>query len=95
LGAEIDDRVADELTGSVVRDLPSAIGVDDVDTSRAQRVRVPQHVVVCSAATDRVDVRMLEEQQRVVDLAGHTSFVQLRLKREGVRVCDPAELFDR
>ena len=58
-----DDRVADELAGPVVRDVAAAVGVHEL---RADARRRHEHVRGIGARAERVDVRVLEQQQVVV-----------------------------
>ena len=60
---ERDDRVPDELAGPVVRDVAAAIGVHELG---ADRRRVAQHVREIRARPERVDVRVLLQQEVVV-----------------------------
>ena len=64
------DRVADELPGAVVGEPPAAVGVDDVDALGAVEVLAEGQVLGARAPTARVHGRVLEQQQRVGQLAG-------------------------
>ena len=59
---EGDDRVADELTGTVVCHVAAAISLDELGSHRG---RIAEHVLDLRARPERVHVRMLLEQQVV------------------------------
>jgi hypothetical protein len=61
--SERHDRVAHELAGAVIRDVAAPIRLDEIGTDRSG---VAQHVLQLRARPQRVDVRMLEQQQVVV-----------------------------
>ena len=69
IGLEIDDRIADELPGPVVGDVAAAAGLVDLDAARRERIRRREDVraPAVAAHAERQDVRMLDEQQHVVD----------------------------
>jgi hypothetical protein len=79
----------------VIGDLSPAVGLDDLDAPRTEDIRIPQDVFVGASASDRVDVRMLQQQQRVTDLTGNTALVQPGLQIGRVRVRRRTEPFDR
>ena len=58
-----EDRVADQLAGAVVRHVATAIGLDQLGPHRRGR---HEHMVERGAHAERVDVRVLEEEQVVV-----------------------------
>ena len=81
---ERDDRVADQLPGPVIRDVAAAIGGDQL---RADRRRLAQDVLARRARTERVDVRVLLQQQvLVVGVLVHRA-----LQRLGLAVRDQPE----
>src|SRR5207247_2540180 len=43
--SEADDRVTDELAGTVVGDHAAAVRLEHLDAARGQRVAVPEHVL--------------------------------------------------
>ena len=72
---ERDDRVADELTGTVIGDVAAAIGFDELG---ADRRGIAQHVRAIGARTERVDVRMfLQEQVLLVRVLVHRALQRL------------------
>ena len=78
---EPDDRIADELSGAVPRDLAAAVNVDDGSS-------VGGTLVPCGARTGREDGLMLEQQERVGALARDDARVDLALQRPAVGVGD-------
>ncbi len=79
-----DDRVSDELTRTVVRDVAATVGVDEIGTDRLRR---HEHVRRVGSRAERVDVRVLEQEQVVV--VG--SLVERSLECVGIRVRDAPE----
>jgi hypothetical protein len=62
---QVEDRVADELAGSVEGGLAAAVGLDDVDVGFLGDVQL----AFLGAPPRRDRRRMLEQQDRVGDLA--------------------------
>ena len=81
---ERDDRIADELTRPVIRDVAPAIRVDELGTDRR---RVAQHMGEIGARPEGVHVRMLLQQQIVVGCA----LVDRALQRLGLPVRNQPE----
>ena len=79
-----DDRPGDDLSGRVVRDVPTAIGVDH---DRVQRLRRHQEMFLLRADAARVGRRVFENQDVVVARLQQRALQVVRL-REG----DPAEV---
>ena len=79
-----DDRVADELTRAVVRDVAAAVGVHEIGADRRRR---HEHVRRVGACAERVDVGVLEQEQVVIT----GSLVERPLECVGIRVRDAAE----
>ena len=69
VGVEVDDRVADELAGAVVGDVAAAAGLVDFEAARAEELGRHEHVIDLGGATQREDRLVLEQEQRVRDLA--------------------------
>ncbi len=61
-----DQRIADQLTGAVEGDVTTPVDPDQVGTDRG---RVHQHVVEVTVAADRVDRRVLQQEEVVVGRA--------------------------
>jgi hypothetical protein len=69
----VEDQVADELAGTVVRDVATAVGTHDLGSDRR---RVDQHVCGVAPYPDGEDVWMLEKQQMVVRVARMKSVLE-------------------
>src|SRR5205823_956952 len=67
---QVDDRVADDLPRTVIRDIAAASGLVDLDAAGRQRVGRGEDVrsAAVAAHAERQHVRMLDEHQRVDDL---------------------------
>src|SRR6266550_4237617 len=63
---QVEDRVADQLAGPVIRGLAAANHPDHVDSARPALVVIPQNMLLTRGLAHREDVRVLEQQQRVV-----------------------------
>jgi len=68
---QIEDRIADELSGTVVRYIPAAVRVDDLDARGFDHRLVAQQVIVTATAPDRDHRLMLGQDQRVIRAAHH------------------------
>jgi hypothetical protein len=69
----VQDRVADELAGTVVRDVAAPIGVDELGSDRR---RIDEHVGEIGARPHREDVGVLQQQQPVVGPVGEQPVLQ-------------------
>jgi hypothetical protein len=80
---QIEDRVADELPGPVVRRLAAAIGLDDVDVGSGRHVQL----VVSGPPAEGDHRRMLDQDHRVGDraLGNRAGQRALQLPRLAVR----------
>ena len=65
--AQIEDRIADQLAGTVIRDVAAAIGGVEGDAGARQNVVAGQQIFHVAVAAQRDDVRMLEQQELVGD----------------------------
>jgi hypothetical protein len=74
--ADPHDRVADELPGAVVGEAAAAVALDDVDALRAIPVLAHRQVAGAGAPAERVDGRVVEQQQHVGLLAGLHALAQ-------------------
>src|SRR6266513_3100182 len=63
---QVEDRVADQLAGSVIRGLAAAIHPDHIDSARPALVVIPENMLRTRGLAHREDVGVLEQQQRVV-----------------------------
>jgi len=61
-----NDRIAHELTGTMVGDLSATVTFHDLHSSGPQPLTVRQDIGAVGVATQRVDVAVLEQQQRIV-----------------------------
>ena len=84
---DVEDRIADELAGPVVGDVAAAVGLHEL---RADRLGVRQHVLGLGSHAERVDVRVLQEEQ----VFAPTAFAEGALQNVGVPVPDPPEPAD-
>ncbi len=96
IGLEIDDRVADDLPGTVVGDIAAAAGFVDGDASRLEQRGRGEDVRAASVASDaeREHVGVLEQQQLVVNRAGFSLLHERALQRQRVVVRDAAKPTD-
>ena len=65
-----EDRVADELPGTVVGDVAAAVGAHELGADVGRR---HEHVAEVGAHAERVHVRVLEQQQVVVGASASNS----------------------
>src|SRR5262249_45180028 len=86
--AQVEDRIADELAGAVVRDLAAAADAHDRDLA-ARGPEVPE-VAGIGAAPQRVRRRVLEKQKDV-RATGEPARDELLLQCERIAVLDRAE----
>ncbi len=94
LRAEPEDRVADQLPGPVVGHVASPARLEELDAALAQLGVAGQHVLAVGARPQRDDVRVLEQEELVGDLAGCAAAHQAGLEVEGARVLDQPEAGD-
>src|SRR5579862_5164388 len=87
-----DDRVADELPGTVVGDLATAIGLDDVDPLQAVPLLAHRELARGRAPPARVHGPVLEEQHHVGNVILLARPPDTLLKGERMPVLDGAEL---
>jgi hypothetical protein len=85
------------LTGTVVRDVAAAAGLENVDAARGERVVCRENVRSTAVAADaqRQHVRVFDQQQRVVDALSAAIFDERALKRERVAVRHESEAANR
>ena len=84
---DVEDRIADELAGPVVGDVAAAVGLHELG---ADRLGVDQHVLGLGPHAERVDVRVLEQQQVVA----RSARAEGALQSVGVPVADAPEPAD-
>ena len=85
---QVEDRVADELTGRVVRRLAAAVSLDELDVRAGGQVQL----ALIGAPAERDDGRMFQEQHRVGQLAGGDARRERALKLPGLEVRRHAEV---
>ena len=93
---EIEDGIADELTGTVIGDVAPAAGLvyDDVFGSQLGVGGDDVRALAACFDAEGDDRRVLEEQERVVDAAGSTVLDERLLERQAGFVVDEAEPSD-
>jgi len=93
---KVEDRVSHELTGSVVRDVAAAPRLVDFDSALSEQLATCQDVgaPAVSLHAKRQHMRVLHEQEHVVDMSRSTLLDQLTLKRQCFAVRDQAETAD-
>ncbi len=91
IGLQVEDGVADELAGAVVGDVAAATGLEQLDRIRGALSFVEQHVRRVTRRAERDDVRVLKQQERVIDVAGTTPADELLLQLQPLCVGDGAE----
>src|SRR5439155_2315669 len=90
-GAQIEDRIADQLAGTVIGDVAAAIDLEARDAARRKFRLVEKDVVAGATPADGVGVRMLEQNQRVGDQAGAALVCYSSLEVPGFLIRNPAE----
>ena len=91
VGLQVQDWVGHELAGGVVRDVAAAAGLEVVDPQPGARLFRREDVLRMGAAAERDDRIVLEEEERVADLAADACFDEALLEGEGVSVAHAAE----
>ena len=93
IGLEVDNGVADELTGAVIGDVAATSCFVDVDASSCQLIGRREDVAAPAVPphAERQDVRMFEEEQQIVHLASLPFIDERALQRECVVVRDEPE----
>ena len=71
IGLQIDDGIADELAGTVIRDVAAAAGLEQPDAGRRERLRRREDVrpIVAGLDAERDDGGMFEQQQLIGESA--------------------------
>ena len=88
VAGQVEDRVADELSGRVVGRLAAAVGLDELDLRAVGQVQL----ALVGAPAERDDGRMLQEQHRVGQLAGGDARRERALELPGLEVRRHAEV---
>jgi len=91
---QLDDWIGHKLTGSVIGYLTAALVVRDRGATRLEKVLADQNVAGIRVATERVDVRMLDQKQRILALTGDPRGMKPPLQLKGRLVVEAAQLLD-
>ena len=91
---QADDRVGDQLAGSVIGDLSAPLDADELDAARGELGLRGAHEAWVGLPAERQDRRMLQEQERVGDLVRRPGGDHGVLARPCGAVVDPAEPLD-
>jgi hypothetical protein len=70
---QIEDRVANDLTGTVVGDIAAAVGLAELDSLLAQNMFRDKQILPAGVAAQGEYMRMLAENEDIVD---HTRFAR-------------------
>ena len=62
---EVQNRIADQLTVSVIGDVPAPVGMEVARPDRTQEFVAYEHIGLVTALAERVDMRMFHHQQRL------------------------------
>ena len=90
-GAQIDDRINDQLSGPVIGHIAAAPRLEQLDAELAPPSLVRQHVLRMRRCAESDDVRVLQQQQLVRDGPGAPLPHQALLQPQRVAVRDEAE----
>jgi hypothetical protein len=63
---EVDDRISDELPGSVKGDVPAALHLEHANTARLELGSVREEIRILRRATERNDWVVLDEKQEIL-----------------------------
>jgi hypothetical protein len=93
---EVDDRVADKLTGTVIGDISAAPRLVDFYPTLRQKLTAGEDVRTPAVAFDaqRQHMRVLHKQQYVVGASRSTLLNQLTLKRQRLGIRNQAGTAD-
>ena len=93
IGLQIDDGIADELTGAVIGDVATTPCFVNVDASSGQLIGRREDVAAPAVAphAESQDVRMFQEQQQIVQLAPLPFIDERALQRKCFVVRDEPE----
>ena len=65
--AQIEDWIADQLAGSMKRNIATAVAVEEFDAALRQQVRLRYDVCFLCIASESDDRRVLKQEQHVAD----------------------------
>lgn len=92
--AQIEDGIADDLTGPVEGDVSTAIAFEDLDAALGKEFRRGDHVCCFGIAAERDHGRVFEQEQHVADLLFFSQRDQLLLQAQAGGVVNGPELDD-
>src|SRR5262245_22289977 len=91
VGSEIQNRIRDELAGSVVGDITATSGVELLDAEGCEVRPIHEHVRIAAGAADRHHVRMFEQEKLIRNLARSAPLYEIGLQCERLGIRYPAE----
>jgi len=91
---EIENGIADDLTGAVIGDVAAAIGFAKLDIFLPQNIFGGEEIFLASVAAEGEDMWMLAEEENVVDGAGFAGGDDAPLEGVGVGPGEEAEIGD-
>jgi len=94
LGIVGEDRIADQLPRAVVRDITPAIRRMARDARAPEHVLIGQQILQVAVASQRDDVRMLQQKKLIGDKPLLTLRDHLLLQLERTRIVDAPNLAD-
>src|SRR4051794_7537373 len=96
VGPQIEDWIADELTGAVIGDIAAAARLEHVDAAGGQNISRGENVraAAIAAYAERQHMRVLEQQQRIGDAPGAAIFDERTLKVERLAIRHRSETAD-
>jgi len=92
VASEIEDGVADELAGAVVRDVAAAVDLVDFDGFLGEGLVGGQDVGAAGVAAEGEDGGVFEEEEGVADAVGFAGGDDFGLEAEAFGVGDAAEI---
>src|SRR5438046_7128599 len=91
---KLQDRIANDLAGTVVGDVAAAVGEVKFNIFLLQEAVRSQQVLTFSVAAHGDDVRVFAKQERVLDDAGLARRDYTLLQRERFSIADEAKIDD-
>ena len=90
---QVDDGIADDLSGAVVGDVAAAAVFEHVDAACRERVRRRENVRASAVAAhaERQDVRMLDEEEQIADAPRAPVVHERALQRQRIGIRDQAK----
>lgn len=96
IGFQIDNRITDDLSRAVVGDVAAATGFVHLDAARREKVGISEDVrsTAVAANAERQDVRVLDEQELVVNCSRLALVDERALQRQRLGVRDTPQATD-